>query len=283
MSKKNRKQQIRRRLYKKYGWLIDMPASELPAEHKANLGGGLRCFRTVYARDSNGNKTKEKKRCGKPAVKGSLFCQKHGGANTNALVHGKTADKMQMYRNTYSNELGDVLHAFMTDPDIIDMKPELATLRTVLNNYIAMLARAEPKSPKRMCKIFKIILENEDSTALEKYQAVKSVIEEQTGLTDGRAIDRINRTVDTIGKTIERMNRIANKDQFIFTPDGYRLLLRAVVDVIRNVVQDIELQKRIKQELLNISTMTGGELVNYDGGDIIDVKGTGVDEKTENT
>ena len=256
---------FRKLLYKKYGKYINRKPIDIPDKHKCTMTGALRCFKKIEKRDKEGNKIKGSvKRCGAIAKKGSLFCELHGGGNSTAMTTGEYSLTAKMYRGAFSHKFDDVLIAFLTDPAITDLKPELASLRTILRQYIKRLAEAEPKSPKIFIKVAQNIVNSEDDNDLDKYHALKVLIEEQESLTDGHCIDRISRVVESIGKMVDRIYKISNKEEFILTPDGLKIFLRAIIDIITQTIENNELQKEIKSKLLNISVLTGGDIANYD-------------------
>ena len=96
----------------------------------------------------------------------------------------------------------------------------------------------------------------------KKFIAVRDFCLQQSSITDGESIDRLTHLVDTISKVIDRINRTQNKDEFIMTPDGLKVLLRSVVDILKNNIEENILEK-IKEELITISVRTRGDLSRY--------------------
>jgi len=252
-------------LTEKYGYFLSLPASCLPDEHRAKLGGGLRCFSFVFNRTDEGTKIKgDKKRCGNPVVKGSFFCKKHGGGNSHNLVHGRNMNPMlSAYKKTYDGSLGDLLTCFVNDKDITDMRPELLSLRVVLNNYVSKLIDGKPANPKRFVKEAKNIVNAEELTDIEKFVMLKDLSDSVHTLTDGDSIDRLARVTETVSRVIERINKTQSKDDFILTPEGLRIFLRAIVDVINDHVLDENIKRSLHEALINISIKTGGDLSKY--------------------
>lgn len=254
----------RQSLYEKYGHLIGKSAYELPVKHKNKLNGGLRCFHRVFPRDEDGMKIMDKKvRCGNTAVKGSLFCRKHNGGNSSAMTHGKTAITAQKYRGAFSHKFEDLVDAFLNDPAMLDLKPELASLRTILNAYIEKHANAKPKSPKKFCKTTQNLMENEGLTDSEKAAAIIELAKEQQDILDGEVIDRINRLIGSIGKVVQNIQKSIDKESFMLTPDGLKVFLRAVIEIISKNISDKEVVSEIRKGLLEVSTMTGGDIAKY--------------------
>ena len=273
LNKSKKIEMKRKHLEDNYQYLVDLPPSCLPEEHKAKLGGGLRCFRLVAKRNEDGNKIKgSTKRCGNPSVKGSFFCKKHGGANTHNLVHGKMRNPMlSIYRGSFNNELGDLLELFVNDRDIMDVKPELIALRVALNQYVEKLANAKPVNAKMFVREMRKITSDEEMTNLEKFVMMKELFDNVATLTDGDSIDRIARTVESISRVIERIHKMQTRDDFMLTKEGLRIMLRAIVDAFNDVVEDEDKRKNLREALLAISVQTGGDISRYQKNEVIDI------------
>lgn len=264
----------RKSLYRNYGYLIRLPIEELPEKHKS-FNGGLRCFRRIHQRDEEGVKLIDLKkvRCKKTCANGSLYCDKHGGNNSRALTRGDRRNRsLQIYRKSYDHTLGDLLEAFVNDPNIVDLSSELGTLRLLMNNYINRLSNyhTDIKNPKALCKLVKKILKRDDFSDLDRFVYIKEVVDSYTSLSDGQSIDRINRLVDGIGRAVERMYKMQHKEDFYLTQEGLKVFLRGVIEVIRENVKDEAILNMIRSELLQVKLNTGGEL-KYNSN-IIDVK-----------
>jgi len=271
MSNELESQDKQKRMLEKHGWKLDVPANMLPDNDKASFGGGLRCFRNVYMRDDFGNKIPDspKIRCGSPAIKGSFYCKKHGGGNTNALVHGKRALSSSLYRGAFQSNLGTLFDQFLNDPMVNDLRPELATLRTVLIKFIHSLNNTEKiDSPKKKLKIMRTIIQDQTLNPEEKFIQMKEFCNRQSLLTDTESVDKIGYLCDTIAKITERMARIQNKEQFTLTPDGLKLLLRCIVELITKYVPANQIEE-IKRELVQLSVRTHGDLKNIKSAEIV--------------
>ena len=269
MTKRNQTEEkkIRRTKYQKYGHLIGMPTKELPQKHQC-ASGGLRCFKRINPRDENGNPQEDapQSRCGRSCSKGSLYCKSHGGANARALVHGaRSTSTLETYKGVHTAKLQDLMTAFINDPKILDQKAELAMVRSVLTNYVGKIVEGEiePSSPKRKTQMMEDILTDDNLTAVEKFMAVKQITDSVRSLDDGQVIDRVNRCVETIGKTIDRIHKIETKDDFKLTPEGLKIILRGVIDVMRTKIKDEVLLNQIREGLIEVSIKTNGDLTKY--------------------
>ena len=270
--KKERKK--RKNLYEKYGYLIGANTQDIPQKHRGKTGG-LKCFKRVAERDSNGNKIPDgiRKRCRKTCSKGSLYCGSHGGGNSKALVRGtRTTATLEKYKGIHNAEMQDLMSTFINDPKILDQKAELVVLRTILHNYINKIQEGEksPNNTKKMLRLIARVQDNEEMTDIDKILTIKEIVDSIRALDDGQTIDRINRCVDTIGKTIDRIHKVETKDNFMLTPEGLKILLRGVLDVLRQYITSDEVLQDISKGLLKISIKTGGDLTKYD--DIVDVE-----------
>lgn len=278
--KHGKEKKKRRSLYEKHGYLIGVPTKELPEKHQAPAGG-LRCFKKVFPRDDNGNRLKneDKKRCGRACAKGSLYCRSHGGGNSKALVHGRRETAtLAMYRKVHNGKIQDYMTAFINDPKITDMKSELVTVRAVMHNYIEKVVSGEekPKNPKRLLRLMEKTIENEELTTMDKVLTMKEITDSIRSLDDGATIDRINRCVETVGKTIDRIQKHETKGDYMLTPEGLKIILRGVLDVLRNSIADPDLLKEVRDALKMVSIKTKGDLTKYN--DVVEAEFTDATE-----
>lgn len=257
----------RRKLYEKYGYLIGSKTEEIPEAHRC-VTGGLRCFRRVVPRDDNGNPitSLDKIRCGRPCSKGSLYCSHHGGANAKALVHGARATStLDVYKGIHSVGIQDLMDKFINDPKLLDQKAELVMVRTIMTNYIKKITegRKMPNNAHGKIRLIREILDNDEFKAVDKLLSIKEVTDSIRDLDDGAVIDRINRCVETVGKTIDRIHKMETKEDYMLTPEGLKIILRCVLDILKNKIQDQLILSSIRQELLEISTKTRGDLSKF--------------------
>jgi len=258
-------------IHKTYGHLLDLPANCLPVEHKASLGGGLRCFSLSYKRDQAGNKIKiddkyKRQRCGNPVVKGSFYCKKHKGGNNNALIHGKSRNPIvSMYRTTHDIEFADLLEVYLNDEIILDIKPELASLRVALQQYMKKLVDAKPQNLKEWLGRVEKLVTDEAMNKHEKFTALYAHFNSVDSMTNGNSLDRLARLVDTVSKVILRLQTAANQEQYILTPDGLKMFLRAIVDIVNNTIDDTETKTKVKNALAEVRLATKGNIGNYGG------------------
>jgi len=264
MQKRNQKteRKKRKKLYLKHGHLIGCATEDIPEQHRA-AKGGLRCFRNTYPRDPDGNKIKTapKHRCGNVCSKGSLYCRHHGGANSRALVNGQST-ALDKYKGAFDGKLSSILETFMSDPDILSYNRELATLRLLLVQYIDKFSRNKPiRNSKKLVRLIQGVLKADHlAGSAEKFFTIKEIVDNESELTDGNVIDRLSRIIENIGKAIERIERMERKSDFYMTPEGLRILLRGIIEVINTCVADDEIKKKIRQSLLNIQTKTSGSV-----------------------
>jgi hypothetical protein len=88
---------------------------------------------------------------------------------------------------------------------------------------------------------------------------------------DGENIDRISKITDTLSKVIERVRRYQTKDEFILTPEGIKILLRSLIEVMKVHVPPEKIEI-IKQALLDISIRTQGDLSKLTEGREIETR-----------
>jgi len=243
---------------------------EIPKEHRYKKSSvhSLRCFKKIFQRDEDGNKDKSlpKRRCKKHVVEGYLYCITHGGkVNLPVKLNEERPTTAHIYKKVYDAEMGDLLESFLNDPKLLDLKPDLANLRVILNNYIKKLLEP-PKygTIHNFMQQTREILIEEEKTEEWKYNKIVELVESQNNIHSGKAIDRINRCVENIGKQIERIHKYETNDDFLLTPDGIKILLRAMVELLDSNIVDEELKKRIRDGLLKLSVETKGDITKYE-------------------
>jgi hypothetical protein len=252
-------------LLEEHGWKLDVPPSALPSDDRAPLGGGLRCFGKVYNRDDFGNKirTQPRRRCNNPCFKGSFFCKKCGGGNANALIHGRRSGVSSLYRSAFQADLGTMFEVFINDPTIMDLKPELAALRVCLKNYIDELnKKTNIRNVRKLNKSIRVILNDSILSDEEKFINIKDICARNSSISDGESIDRIAHVCEVISRVTERMNKVQSSDKFMLTLDGIKILYRCIIDAIRECAP-VEIQKKLKEQLMSIRIRTSGDLNKY--------------------
>ena len=252
-----------------YSHLIPYDVIEVPIEHRVRKKNphSLRCFRKIYQRDLERKKLTDlpKVRCKKKVVNGYLFCKYHGGKiNLPAVRDGEQKTTTQIYRQMYDAEMGDLLECFLNDPKLLDLKPDLANLRLILNNYIKKLLEKPTISGVRDFNIKSMnVLVSDDMTEEEKFDAILKMVESINSITNGKCIDRINRCVEQLGKLVDRIHKFETNENFLMTPEGMKLFLRAMIEVLDKNISDDTIKKLIRQELLTISVETRGDVTKY--------------------
>ena len=264
---KSQKQAERIRiLTENHGWKLHTPPSLLPPEDRSNFGGGLKCFRMVYDRDEKGEKLKTMHRCGNPAAKGSFFCAKmHGGGNQYNLQHGKRSAISASMQSAFGGQIGNLFDAYLNDPSLMDAKIILASLLTCYRQYIEKVNNPKKsiKRPIALLKQIKWIQKSMMKSPLEKFLMIKELCASQVTLADGEVIDRMLNISETISKIIERIDKHAGKDEFILTPEGLKIFIRCMIDIIKEYVPTAELDK-VKERILTINTRTEGDISKYE-------------------
>lgn len=263
---------------KRFGYLKGYKFIEVPKEHryKKDSVHSLRCFKKVWQRDEEGNvdKSLPKRRCKKHVVEGYLYCENHGGKkNLPVPIDLEKKTTAQIYKKVYDADMGDLLECFLNDPKLLDLKPDLANLRVILNNYIKKLLEPPKYGTVQhfMNQVREILIE-EEKTEDWKYKKIVELVESQNSIHNGKAIDRINRCVENIGKQIERIHKYETNEDFLLTPDGIKILLRAMVELMDSNIADGDVKKKIRDGLLMLSVETKGDISRYQSKDIIDAE-----------
>jgi len=135
-------------------------------------------------------------------------------------------------------------------------------LRLLLVQYIDKFSRNKPiRNSKKLVRLIQGVLKADHlAGSAEKFFTIKEIVDNESELTDGNVIDRLSRIIENIGKAIERIERMERKSDFYMTPEGLRILLRGIIEVINTCVADDEIKKKIRQSLLNIQTKTSGSV-----------------------
>lgn len=255
-------------LYENYGYLYELEPRLIPEEHKVTGRSALRCFAIINRRDAEGNKIKgTKKRCGQMAYKGSFYCRKHGGSGSKAIVHGKQQNPIAaLYRGNMGAKLGNFVDVFMQDETILDLKPELAAVRTVLANYINKLSHGDCDSRKKMLSMVRQVVNDDSLEMSEQYEIVMDIFSKQATLANPDVVERISRTVETLSRIVERIRKFETQDDFMLTPDGLKIMLRSFVEVLNNNIKKKmdnkeaeKLLQSIKNDLYSISLQMNGQ------------------------
>ena len=258
-SKQNKK------IHDKYGHLINYKDIDVPEEHRFNKTAvhSLRCFKKIYQRDSEGNKNKDlpKRRCKKHVIPGYLYCACHGGKKSE-IVHSKeglpsTRTALKEYRKIYDDKLGSTLEIFMNDPDMIDVKPELAQLRTIMKNYIETFAKGVKKESKRSCMgVIEGIIYDEETNRVEKYDTIEEIILNQQTLHNGAVVDRIIRLTKAISDVILQITKIEQSKNFALSPAGLKRFLRILADIHKKVITNEDELESIRKMMMEASIET---------------------------
>lgn len=268
----------------KFGHLKPFDVIEVPFDHRKLRGNphSLRCFRMKFQRDpETGEKRKDlpRVRCRNGVEKGYLYCKFHGGLKSGISKALVPAEPSQMtrtasvYRGLFCAELGNLFEAYLNDPAITDLKPELSIMRTTMAAYLKKLLTP----PSVSCKSEFLnevmgVLTNEKLNTYSRYDAIMTLAGEMETLTNGKSVDRISRCVTSIGQVIEKIRKIENDDKYQMTPEGLKVMLRSLVDIISANVKDEAEIKAIHAELLRMDVTVKKSFDQFHAGEVIDAE-----------
>ena len=266
-------------LYERYGHLVNFLNVIVPVQHRLNKENqhSLRCFRMRFKTDDEGNKLYDeaKVRCKKPAIVGSLYCRCHNKRadvikGTDGVPASLGDENRKLYINAYDVELGSLMTAYLNDPKILDLKPELASLRVILNNYISKLCEPASGDKQSFLREIEETINNDDLSETEKYwEIVNKSLNEQT-LSNGSAIDRINRCVTTISGVMEKLHKWENAGDYNLTPEGLKVFVRGLVDAINTVIKDDNIKNELREAIMSVGTVTKDKIPSF--GEVIDAE-----------
>jgi hypothetical protein len=275
MKNKNKKKKTiiplkRDDVYKRFEHLLLFKNIIVPKEHRKNIKNphSLRCFRMKYQRDENGEKLKDlpRVRCKNAVQEGYLYCRFHGGRKNLPVKMKDVGGKghyVKAYKEIYDIEMKDLLVKFLNDPGLLDMKPDLANLRVILNTYIKkIMENSHPTTHSNFLNQVREIMIAEERNDKWKYDEIIKLADSQKTITNGQVIDRIYRCVDSIGKTIERIRKYETGN-FMLTPEGLKLFIRSIVELMEKNIKDEEVIFKIRDGLLELSIKTQGNLGRY--------------------
>ena len=211
--------------------------------------GGARCMRKVYQRDEHGVKLKSlpRVRCKKAALKDTNYCERHTSGRKN-IVHGK-------YSRFIPRTLGDTFDIFYSQANVQDLSEEMAILRTVLGKYLEVIQvdgyNRDQKDYAKDLKKIKSILKSKTYTPKERYERIKKFCLRHE-LANSDVLYELRQTIEGIGKTAERMNRIESSDKFTMNLQGIRLLITNIGYILNKYISDKDIIVGIRNELLQI-------------------------------
>jgi len=253
------------RIKKDYGHLIKFTEVDVPEEHrhKNNAVHSLRCFGMVYQRNEAGEKDKDlpKRRCKRHVVPGYLYCPLHGGKKSEIVIKKDgtpaTRTALKEYRKIYDEKLGSTLDIFINDPDILDIKPELAQLRLIMKNYIETFSKGIiPEKKRTIVGMIQIILNDDEASRNEKYDKIEELILNQQTLHNGGVVDRIVRLSTAISALITKITKIEVDKNFALTPAGLRRFLRILAEIHKKVITNETDLEQIRSLMMEASVET---------------------------
>jgi hypothetical protein len=242
-------------LYKKYRYLLKKNTEDIDKKHLIDFHGGktLRCFH--YRKEKTDEEIKIY-RCPTACKPGSIFCGKHD------FDRALTEVKKKELPRVYKNELHNLLQTYLDEPSILDHKQDLAILRTMLTGYVNKLSSPDKIGVSGFLARLRNILNTDTyyTTDALKYEGVMDTFYDHQDLFSDKSIRNINDTVKNIGTAIERINKVNVGDQFLMTPEGLSVFLRAMIEIMKNHITDKDVMLQIQSELMTISVATKGNL-----------------------
>lgn len=225
----------RRKVWKANFWKLHTPIHELPAEDLTRHNK-LRCHYPKHRKDDAGNILEGRVRCKSDAAEGSLYCKGHLGGTQANLKDGGSSTIINHFRKQYHVTLGSAFDRFLNDPSLLDLKPYFAQLGVLLSEYVAQFKDSKVSNvveKKKIIKLMKIVLKEKKLGTIDKFDQIRELVFRQEDILNGDSLDRIRKLVETISKVGERISKIENRPEFMLTPDGYKMMLRQLTDIIK--------------------------------------------------
>ena len=257
------------KLKSEHMWKLTASYAAIPEADRSGEEA-LRCFSMTCQKDKNCIKIKDfarypKFRCRKSAVKGSFHCFFHGGGNKSAEIHGNYGNNTNSnYRGAYTNEVGQMFDAYINDPEICCLKPEIAHMRTILQRFLTEITKADKpmtdeKEAIQALKTIKAIRQDSFLTPLQKFQNIKDYCNKHQTIGSSGVMKDVTKAAEAISKIIKRFHDIQTSDKFMLTPDGLKLILKKMSMVLEKYVSADKLLL-LKEDLLTLDMKTQTDL-----------------------
>lgn len=167
------------------------------------------------------------KSTGKPCRNPAGFRTDHVGEGRCFIHGGKSPVRHGRYSQVKHERLGDLIQKYADDPDPLNLEPELATLRALLEDHIERF--------------------DEFKTALVAWYREKGVDPPKGALL---SVGDARKLIAEIGRLTERIDRIKNRGN-ISVPEFYALMGQ-MGRVVAAAVQDEELRQQIREGWMEI-------------------------------
>lgn len=145
--------------------------------------------------------------CKAPAMKGKRVCRVHGGKGGRPPTHAR-------YSKSLPADLAERYEYFKTDPDILSLKPEIATARAFFERF---------------------------ANQLQEGQGLSAEVGGE-----------LRAWLDQIGRITERCDKILNGERYTLRIDQVDLLKRQILDVIERCVSDPAEREAIGREFARL-------------------------------
>lgn len=154
-------------------------------------------------------------RCKQGSVPGKDLCRHHGGAKGSGVNWEKPVQvKHARYSKSLPADLAERYEYFKTDPDILSLKPEIATARAFFERFSQQLVEGQGLSA-------------------------------EVG-------GELRAWLDQIGRITERCDKILNGERYTLRIDQVDLLKRQILDVIERCVSDPAEREAIGREFARL-------------------------------
>jgi hypothetical protein len=209
--------------------------------HAPKLAGKLRCQAWAVTSGSQ---------CNSAPVRGRLHCRKHGGKTPLGKAAGSY--KTGRYSKNLPKRMLSSFEAALKDPELLDMRDDIALLKAHLDDLLAHVDTGEPghflqEARDALSRLESAMQEKDVPQTIATLAELGEIIDR--AIADHALWEEILRTLKKVELTREReLNRQVMMNQFL-TEDRALLLFSRVAEIIKENVHDKATLQRISDEL----------------------------------
>lgn len=158
------------------------------------------------------------------------FCRIHGGKGAPKTQSGRYSKYIKTQNLVKKHE------EFMFDPQLLDLREEIAVLRSILVEILEVKESSQEIAQKKDIKI-------EAKLSAER--------------TYNRSLGKIENIIEKIARIVETKNRIENGEKHTIKIEVLHLVIVQVIGTIKKYISDPEILKHIGHDLQNLNLTEG--------------------------
>ena len=202
-----------------------------------------------------GAKTRSGNPCKSPAMPNGR-CRMHGGKSLRGIAHPQFKDGR--YSKDMPVRLLERYQAAIDDPELLNMRHEIALLQSRLSDLLTRVDTGESKSLWEKAK--ELAVDIQKAIYNENYGAaiISATLLDHTigsGLTDFEAWEQIQSIVEQIRKLSESEQKRLVAAQQMITSEQAMTFVAAIVDSVRRHVTDRNVLNAIQMDIASLMTV----------------------------